>query len=264
MSDPQRIRRYGFTLIELLVVVAIISILASLLLPTLATARAQARKVGCANNLKQQYLGLSMYVDDNGRPPIAWFGPGLVSAKLHLEWMRVILPYMGDREENYACWNQGSINTWVYDTNPSRAVWYGNKSFMCPDNNMPHSNVPWSALGSMNPNFWNSYGANIVNLRWANASKRGLANWPAQRGLGDPIDIWEQKATFWDTGRAIVAEAHTGAIWSGDTGYYSSHPNWRRMHAGRNNFLIDDGHVVSEHVPAISAERQRIYTAEYR
>jgi prepilin-type N-terminal cleavage/methylation domain-containing protein len=39
-----RIRRNGFTLIELLVVIAIISILASMLFPTFARAREQARK----------------------------------------------------------------------------------------------------------------------------------------------------------------------------------------------------------------------------
>ena len=58
----QRHRR-GFTLIELLVVVSIIALLVSILLPSLRQARTQTRKVTCATNLKQIYLGMIMYVD---------------------------------------------------------------------------------------------------------------------------------------------------------------------------------------------------------
>lgn len=58
-------RRSAFTLIELLVVIAIIAILAAILFPVFAQAKAAAKKTGCLSNIKQMSTAAQLYLGDN-------------------------------------------------------------------------------------------------------------------------------------------------------------------------------------------------------
>ena len=71
-------KKFGFTLIELLVVISIISLLMSILLPSLSKAREQAKRVACMSNLRSIGQGLYIYAQDNdgrlvqGDCEVAW------------------------------------------------------------------------------------------------------------------------------------------------------------------------------------------------
>lgn len=81
MKPPRRTA--GFTLLELLVVLTIISILAALLMPSINTSMESARRMACANNMKEIYFALHMFSAENdgrfpdGHPNNYWGDPDL-------------------------------------------------------------------------------------------------------------------------------------------------------------------------------------------
>ena len=72
LSAVRECESTGFTLIELLVVISIISLLVSILLPSLNRAKDQAKLVVCLSNQRNVYLGAVLYAEEHGTwlPPV--------------------------------------------------------------------------------------------------------------------------------------------------------------------------------------------------
>jgi prepilin-type N-terminal cleavage/methylation domain-containing protein len=140
--------RKGFTLIELLVVIAVIAILAALLLPGLARAKAQAKQTLCINNLKEIRLAISMYTGDYVYYPGNWdpvdFG---------YVWMLRTLPYTANNRKSYCCPAAAPDAAW--DTNVNFTL--GGLDV----NGLPN---PWIVSGDSRFSYgYNDWALNIYN-----------------------------------------------------------------------------------------------------
>ena len=125
------LKRPAFTLVELLVVIAIIGMLVGLLLPAVQQARESARRMICANNLKQCGLGISLYATANQEklPPGGFEDQYMISGGKNFAWSMYILPYI----EQGALYQMIDQNYAYNATQNAKAAEFVVKTYLCPE-----------------------------------------------------------------------------------------------------------------------------------
>jgi prepilin-type N-terminal cleavage/methylation domain-containing protein/prepilin-type processing-associated H-X9-DG protein len=164
--------RKGFTLIELLVVIAIIGVLMGLLLPAVQKVREAAKRVQCANNLKQ--LGLAIHnfhgtneflvpttIAEAANVPATM--PAVADPDGFSTWATLLLPYI-EQDNLYQQWNL----QWQCSRQPNpHAYQTPVKTYLCPSRPDPVLSkndcfTGGGMVGDYNPNLGTINGVNNV------------------------------------------------------------------------------------------------------
>jgi prepilin-type N-terminal cleavage/methylation domain-containing protein/prepilin-type processing-associated H-X9-DG protein len=228
----------GFTLIELLVVIAIIALLAALLLPALASARAKGQAIYCLNSEKQMSLACLMYTDDAGDRLPYNLGSAeikrLEAQNLYPNWSTPVMSWELDSD------NTNSVLLTAGGIGPHMAS--AAKVYRCPSDSVVsdvQAQAGWTArVRSISMNAmvgdageFSRSGANLNNPYYQQFFK--------QTQIPEPARIF------------VLIEEHPDTI---NDGYFLNQPNTLRWwdlpasyHRGGVNVSFADGHLETHH-----------------
>ncbi|MEM8865191.1 MAG: DUF1559 domain-containing protein [Planctomycetota bacterium] len=224
-------RRNGFTLVELLVVIAIIGVLIALLLPAVQSARAAARRMQCANNLKQLGLAFHLYADAyDGRFPQLWHG----GVSQDDSWVYTLRPFSEDSEAIRLC-----PDDLFRIENPSDAVLtsYAMNGYLRSPNDLEKRYFPDRVAGM------------VDSMNKLSSTSKTIILMETQEG-GVAIELNFDHMHTWEWFKDSVADADRLAVIEGELG--------TERHLGTvANYLYADGHVE-----AIAAEQIAQWASE--
>ncbi len=233
MNRPNFWRRRAFTLVELLVVVAVIGILSSLLLPSLARTKSQAQGTICESNTRQLIMGCLMYCDDN----MGFFPYNMAGAAVHtnINWAGDLLDWeAGPDNTNTALLTAGAA-LGIYEAQ-SPAV------FHCPSDGVLSAiqqNAGWlnrARTYSMNASVGD---AGEITQSGVNTNNSKYVQFFRLSSVPQPARIF------------VFIEEHPDTIYDGYflNKVYSN--EWMRLpasyHGGGANISFADGHAELHH-----------------
>lgn len=232
----------GFTLIELLVVIAIIAILAAILFPVFAQARAKARQATCTSNMKQIGLAALMYATDYDEMlPWAASNAGATTTT----WYDLVEPYVKVGAQGFGYVSTTSSPKGFYVCPDFANTTVPSRSGDPAPTTFPSSQVTPAMSYAANGNLIPMYNKNL-NSWFPGSALTGLPQQQAPatlvlaaHAMGTRPAVAGDDVTSGCTGLESGTPAGAPAAQGGATVYCAG----RYKHAGGSVYLLADGHV---------------------